>query len=128
MIYGTKRHKYNAKRTVYEGKSFPSRLEASVYALLRLQERAGEISELECQPTVYLTKAKISYKPDFMFIKDGETCYGEAKGKECDRFRLIKRLWAFYGPGPMYLYKGRAERPHLDKVIIPETDPHTDTP
>ena len=49
-----KPHKYRAQSTIVDGKSFPSKLEASVYSLLKLRERAGEFKNLKCQVTIRL--------------------------------------------------------------------------
>jgi hypothetical protein len=45
-----KPHKYSAVRTEVDGVSFPSKAEARHYGVLKLLEKAGEISDLELQP------------------------------------------------------------------------------
>ncbi len=37
------RHKFNAIRTERDGKSFPSKLEAKYYDMLKLRQKAGEV-------------------------------------------------------------------------------------
>ncbi|NIT04066.1 DUF1064 domain-containing protein, partial [Candidatus Saccharibacteria bacterium] len=54
-----KRHKYNAKATWVDGIRFDSRAEAEFYQLFK-----ADIKELQCK--VYLTKARILMKPDFL--------------------------------------------------------------
>src|SRR3990167_3486963 len=44
------RNKYRAVRTEFDGRTFDSKREAAEYAMLRLRERAGEVSDIECQP------------------------------------------------------------------------------
>jgi hypothetical protein len=109
-------NKYNAKRIIVHGKSFPSKAEASHYGQLLLRLRAGEIMELECQPTVRLTDAGISYKPDFKYFENSLPVWCEVKGVITDRFRLIKKLWKFYGPGPLEIWIGG----RLSETIIPK--------
>jgi len=123
-VFKKRQHKYNDQRTMVDGKAFPSKLEAAVYAFLKLEEKQGRITKLECQPTVFLTDAEISYKPDFKFEREGQVVFGEAKGTEGDRFRLIKKLWKWYGPAPLEIYKGTAKRIALAKTIIPMGGPH----
>jgi len=50
-------HKYHAVRTVVDGVSFASKAEARRYSELRLLEKAGEIWELELQPSFPLHTA-----------------------------------------------------------------------
>lgn len=116
------RHKYKAKRSERAGYSFASKLEASVFDHLMLLQKAGEIKDLKCQDTVYLTDARIIYKPDFRFVdvKTGETIWAEAKGVELGPWRQKLKLWRFYGPGPLHIYKGHHLRPTLVEVVIPK--------
>lgn len=44
------KHKYNARRVVEDGYSFPSKMEHTRYCDLRLLQRAGMITELEVHP------------------------------------------------------------------------------
>lgn len=101
------KNKYNAKRTIVDGISFPSQLEANTYRHLKTMKEAGEIQEIELQSTVHLTLAKIAYKTDFKVSVNSQYAYWvEAKGKEMDTFKLKKRLWvAGYGPGELHIYK-----------------------
>lgn len=116
------RGKYGAKKVDLDGRRFDSKLEASVYQLLKLRERAGEITDLRCQVQVLLTKASIILKPDFAFtdVKTGAPMYAEAKGFETAEWRLKLRLWRHYGPAPLEVWKGNAARPVLDEIVIPK--------
>ena len=49
-----KRHKFNARKVVIDGHSFPSQKEADRYVLLRERQRRGEIANLELQPVLKL--------------------------------------------------------------------------
>lgn len=48
------KNKYNAKKTVVDGITFDSGMEARYYSQLKLREKAGEISQLELQPVFKL--------------------------------------------------------------------------
>jgi hypothetical protein len=113
----------NFKRTRVEldGRSFASKLEASVYCLLKQEVALGAIRNLECQVEVRLTNASIIYKPDFRFVDvvTGESIYAEAKGFETPEWRLKLKLWKFYGPGPLKIYRGSAAYPKLMETVIP---------
>lgn len=113
--------KYRSKRVNYEGHSFASQLEAAVYNLLLLREKAGEVKEIQHQDHVYLTKARICYIPDFKFIdlKTNEESWAEAKGFETSDWKIKKKLWKFYGPGKLEIYKGSSKKITLSEVIIP---------
>lgn len=115
-------HKYRAKRVSYDGQNFASKLEASVYQILKLREKAGEIEILASQETIYLTDADIAYKPDFTVMdkKTGLTVWIEAKGLATAVWAIKKRLWAKYGPGNLEIWKGKYNRPYLDEVVVPK--------
>lgn len=113
------RNKYGSKRVVYDNQSFASKLEASVYTILKARENAGEIKDVKAQISIYLTDARIQYIVDFMFVdvKTGENIYCEAKGMETASWRIKRKLWMFYGPGPLEIYKGSHLRPYLHEII-----------
>lgn len=121
-------HKYKAKRTTINGKSFPSQLEANLYAtLLRLEEKK-EIKDLQLQDSVLLVDAKkpinrIRCKIDFKAthcVSDMPVWF-EAKGIETDRWRLVKKLWRAFGPGRLEVWKGSGKSLFLAEVIERET-------
>lgn len=113
-------HKFNAKRTTIGDQSFPSKLEANVYAHHKMLAMAGEISALERHPTYRLSDAGISYKCDFKAVdKHGQEYAIEAKGAMTDRFRLIKKLWKAYGPYRLEVWKARGKSVYCAEVITP---------
>ena len=87
--------KYGAKKTVVDGIKFDSKTEAEYFS-----QNKPLIKEL--QPKIYLTKARILYKPDFL-LKSGE--YVDVKGFETPVFKLKKKLWKFYGAGKLLIIK-----------------------
>ena len=111
-------NKYGARKTTIDGISFASKLEADVYCHLLLLKKSNVIANIELQPTILLTAAKISYKADFR-VRWGNEVWIEAKGIETDRWRLIKRLWKYYGPGMLQVYKANKRGVYLDEEIVP---------
>lgn len=109
-------HKFNAVRT----NGHASKLEAALYNLLKLREMAQELTELKTQVQVYLTRARIIYKPDFSYYEGGILTYAESKGFETPEWRIKRRLWKCYGPGKLLVYKGSYKRLYLHETIIPE--------
>lgn len=114
------RNKFKNKKVLTDGHSFGSKLESSVYTILKSRENAGEIEVLQCQDHVYLTDARILYIPDFkcVYKKNNEIFWVEAKGIETPEWRIKLRLWRHYGPGKLEIYKGTHIRPFLSETII----------
>lgn len=121
-----KPNKFGAERcenlnfTELAGRSFDSRLERDVANMLVIRQRAGEISELEFQKVYRLTDAQISYRCDFCFVEDGRPIALEAKGFEVERWLIIQKLWRYYGPCVLHIYKScGGDRVRLAKTIMP---------
>ena len=116
-------HKYNAVKVENNGKKFASKLESSLYDILLLREQAGEITDIELQPKVYLTDARILLIADFKVfdkITGGHIWY-EAKGMKTPVWAIKRRLWFYYGPGILRVYKGSYKSPKMVEQIIPKT-------
>lgn len=116
-----KKKKYGNEKTQVDGRSFGSKLEASVYLVLKLREKAGELLILQAQDHVYLSDAEILYVPDFR-CRDLTTLddfWVEAKGFEAARWPTIKKLWKYYGPGRLEIWKGSHGAPFLAETITP---------
>ena len=121
MTYFKKSSKYGAKRVTTDGYSFASQLEAALYQQLKLEMMSGIWTEIKCQDHVTLTKAKIKYIPDFRTTKpNGEFVWHEAKGFMTPEYRLKEKLWAFYGPGTLLVYKGSARAFKITDTILSE--------
>src|SRR3990167_4847396 len=114
--------KIGNQKVSLDGYSFASKLEAAVFQILRLSEMAGEIKILQVQDHVYLTDARIGYIPDFKCIdlKTNEEFHVEAKGFEMGVWRLKRKLWMYYGPGPLDVWKGHYLRPVFSERITPK--------
>lgn len=111
--------KYKNHKVQYDGHNFASKLEAAVYQILKLREKAREIDIVNYQSHVYLTKARVHYIPDFRIFdyKINDFAWVEAKGFETPEWRIKKRLWGHYGPGQLEIYRGSEKRPFLDETI-----------
>lgn len=84
--------------------------------------QAGEIGDIQLQTTVHLTLAKISYRPDFKYfdLQEKQSVWVEAKGYPTDLWKMKKRLWKHYGPGPLHIYvRGGRGTVKISEVIIP---------
>lgn len=113
------RVKYRNKRTKISGRSFASRFEGDLFLMLEHLQKIGEIRDLKCQVSCYLTDARILYKPDFSFVRDGQTVFAEAKGFETAVWRIKRRLWKHYGDGVLEVYKQGRSGPFLSETITP---------
>lgn len=118
----SKNNPYGATQITTDGYSFASKLESAVYTVLKSRQNAGELEIVQVQDHVYLTRARIHYIPDFKCkcLKTGEFFWVEAKGYANDVWPTKKKLWKFYGPGKLEIWKGDFRRPFLDEEIIPQ--------
>lgn len=114
------RNKYSNRVVSHAGYSFASKAESALFDIYYLQQKQGLISELKCQDVVYLTDARIMYKPDFTFIRDGIQWWGECKGFETDVWRIKRRLWKCYGPGKLEVWKGSWKRLSFFETLVPK--------
>lgn len=91
--------KHGNQKTVVDGMTFDSRLEADRYSELKLLEQAGEIQGFGCQPSFRIGKGGTRYRPDFIVCgKDGDIWVEDAKGFETAGFKAKKREWAAVYP------------------------------
>jgi len=100
MIF--RRPKYNARRTVIDGISFASRKEARRYTELKLQEKAGVISDLILQPRFplrVLDQLVCTYVADFQYRdQTGRLVTEDTKGFRTPEYKLkVKLLKALHG-------------------------------
>lgn len=91
----------NAQRTTVDGVTFDSKREAERWQQLRLQERAGAISNLRRQVPFALVVNRMlicQYFGDFVYERDGREVVEDAKGMRTETYRLKKKLMlAIYG-------------------------------
>lgn len=118
---GKRENKFGARRVEKAGLRFDSGLESAVHDLILLREKAGELELVKTQDRIKLTDAGIVYIADFQCrdLQTGETFWIEAKGFESERWKIIYKLWQFYGPGRLEIWKGTKARPVLTEVLRP---------
>lgn len=91
-----KRNKFGAIKTVVDGITFPSKLEANRYKELRLLELSGAIAKLKRQVRfdIVVNQALICYYlADFTYSENEKCIVDESKGKETAVWRLKKKLF-----------------------------------
>lgn len=97
IVFGKKRHKYNAKKTVgASGRTYPSKKEAKRADVLALQEMAGEIRNLQEQVpvTIFVNGQKIcAIILDFVYEENGAVTYEDCKGFRTETYRLKAKLF-----------------------------------
>lgn len=100
------RAKYQNHKIELDGKKFDSKKEARRYQELKSMERAGIISDVQCQvPFVLVDKVKFSredrakpairYYADFVYMKDGAQIVEDVKSvatRSLDVFRMKKHM------------------------------------
>jgi hypothetical protein len=97
--------KYGNRKTTLNGVKFDSQKEAQRYATLRLLERAGRITNLQCQVKFVLIPAQrdergkllereCSYVADFVYFDFalGREVVEDAKGYRTDTYKLKKKM------------------------------------
>lgn len=74
---------------------------------------------------VKLTRARIGWRVDFACfdIEKQSRWFHEAKGNESEVYLLKKRLWPYYGPAPLTVWKGDYRNPIEVETVIPSPDP-----
>lgn len=98
-----KRSKYGNQKTVVDGITFDSKLEARYYSNLKLREKAGEVYGVELQRPFVLTINGFlvgTYKADFCFWDSVEDRFRvvDIKGVSTPVFKLkAKMVKALYG-------------------------------
>lgn len=88
-------NKYGAKKTVIHGIQFDSKKEAARYTQLKLLERAGEINDLELQPTYRIEINGVlvcKYVADFQYLdkKKSETIVEDVKSEATRKNRAYR--------------------------------------
>jgi len=119
-------HKYKAQKTIVNGITFPSKLEAAVFEILLLREKAGEISDIKCQQAVTVKQkcptcgdGPVKWAVDFSFkdVMTHERIYCEAKGVKVASYIKRLRLWKADPPARLEIWEGSWKYPKLTQVI-----------
>lgn len=101
--------KYNARKVKFDGHLFPSIHEAERYKVLKAMEADGVITNLRLQVPLALLPSQrgadgkviergVKYIADFVYEKDRETVWEDAKGKRTADY-IIKRKLALWVHG-----------------------------
>lgn len=97
-------NKYGARKTVIDGRTFDSKAEAARYLVLRAEQDLGVITGLICQCKIILLEGftyqsakvqPITYRADFVYVKDGITYVEDVKSvatAKTEAFRIRWRL------------------------------------
>ena len=101
------------------GYSFSSKLESSVFLILKWHEERGIIKNLKCQQRVYFFKnPDIYYIPDFSYeLPSGEVQYAESKGYKTPEWNLKRKLWIHTKTEKLIIIDGSHAKPRLSEVI-----------
>jgi hypothetical protein len=105
---GKKKAKYSNKKVVVDGHTFDSKAEARRYGELKLQQRAGEIFDLEMQvpiplqgrdgPLLSPAGRVLKYKADFTYLtRSGDVVVEDVKGFETPEYKLKRAILAAMG-------------------------------
>jgi len=112
-----RKHKYNVapkNERTYRGVVYHSKAEAIRAAELDRIEAACNIDNWERQ--VKFRLGDVDYVADFVVRLGAEYWVEEIKGVETQRFKLIRKLWAKYGPCPMLIYKRKKDRWTIERL------------
>lgn len=115
MRFPTKATKYGAIRTEYAGLSYASKAEAKRAADLDFLVKSGEIFWWLPQVKFRLGCPENVFVVDFLVISTKGIRVEDVKGVETAKFKRDRKLWAAYGPCPLWVIKGRRV-----EMIIPK--------
>lgn len=104
MIYRS--NKYGSRKvTTATGQTFDSVREYRRFCELNLMQRAGVISDLQCQVKYELIPSQrvdgrvvekaCTYIADFVYQKDGQTVVEDAKGHKTEVYKIKKKLMLY---------------------------------
>lgn len=111
-------NKYNAKRSEWQGRMYDSKAERDRRIHLANLEMAGEVSEIKEQDCVELLDG-LKYKADFSYMEAGRRVYEDVKGVMQERFRVICKVWAHFGPGPLRIVVRKGAGWSIRRTIYP---------
>lgn len=110
--------KYRAVRTEYNGVSYASKAESKRAIYHDIEASKANVPGLPprywwiAQPKFRLGCPENVYVPDYLvcsspaFTDDFEIHVEDVKGHETAKFKRDKKLWAKYGPCPLWLIRG----------------------
>lgn len=119
-----KRHKYNAKPTEYNGRTYSSRGEAHRAKQLDLLIETKVITAWIPQPIFFLPDPTSTYRADFLVVRDSEVWVEDVKGMETSKFRSDKKKWARHGRLPLRILKRKNDMFEITETIEPREECH----
>lgn len=113
-----RRSRTQAVRTVFKDRSFASRGEAEMAGLILMMQKAKEIRDIRYQVKIPLTPG-CRFTIDFVVFHIARNIdIGiEFKGREFERWLVIKQLWPDLGPMPMQVWVKKGDRLKMDQEI-----------
>ena len=118
--------KFNNTKVEMDGHVFDSKAESERYVELKLMQRAGEISDLKLQPLFVLidsfklrkrTIRKLTYSPDFLYVKDGIKYAEDVKGATTEKYRIKRKLFLyFYGEEYVFIESKKRKYSFSERV------------
>lgn len=101
LVNKAKPPKFHNEQVTFDGVTFGSKGEFAHYCELKLKERAGLVSDVQCQVTFSLTVNNVficDYRADFVYKEGPNLIVDDFKGLETDVFKLKEKLMlACYG-------------------------------
>lgn len=95
-------------KTESDGYTFDSKAEARRYEELKLELRAGTITDLQVHPVMLLQEGfrdilgrwhrAITYELDFSYYRDGPCIYEDVKGHKTEVFKIKYKLFRYRYP------------------------------
>jgi len=111
-----KQTKYRSKITYVDGIMFHSAWEAKRYSILKIMEKANEISNLRLQVPYQIVVNNVivtKYVADFVYIKKGKEVVEDAKGFITSDYEIKNKLMkAVFG---IDIYETREKKPYRRK-------------
>ena len=116
-----RKHKYNAKRTKYNGRTYDSKAEAEYAMNLDWKLKAGDIH-------YWTPQVRFQLGPDFETRVDFMVCivdksdgqqYWEAhevKGRETPQFKRVRKLWDKYVPMTLVIAKKKNSGWQVERI------------
>ena len=129
-------NKYHAvkSKSVITKRWYDSGAERDFADVLEARAADGLISEIVAQPVIELgPDGEIKYRADFVYwelshglkadYEKTRQVWVDVKGVETERFKIIKRLWRYNGPGPLDIVKrkGKGQPFLVTQTIMPLT-------
>lgn len=94
--------KYHSKKFMFDGYTFDSIRESETYLVRKMQNRAGDITNLVVHPTFVVLdgfiyngrqERQVKYEADFGYDQDGFAVVEDVKGFKTEVYRIKRKLF-----------------------------------